>query len=250
MDISTIMQISWLLPLVGVGITVIVLWRVLGGLFKGQARDRKLLQTGAKASAQVLAVQATGASISYGGHRQPQVALTLQVQPASGQPFQSQLVTYVSELQIPQIQPGAVVQVRYNPVNSAEMAIEAFGGTVPGVEVPAGTVPAPVVAIPMARQKFPMGAIIGLVIGLGGAAVAVYVVMVNVGGFGLGSKTETDSICGKAAACCEKISEASGNKGSAANCKNLRKVGVPDEMCKTSLEGFKKSAESLKVTCE
>jgi hypothetical protein len=158
--------------------------------------------------------------------------------------------TYVSELQIPQIQPGAVVQVRYNPANSAEMAIEAFGGTVPGAEVPAGTVPVPITPVPMARQKFPMGAIIGLVIGLGGAAVAVYVVMVNVGGFGLGSTTETDSICGKAAACCEKISEASGNKDSAQNCKNLRKLGVPDEACKTSLEGFKKSAEALKVTCE
>jgi hypothetical protein len=93
MDISTIMQISWLLPVIGVGITVIVLWRVMGGLLKGQARDKRLLQTGAKASAQVLAVQATGASVSYGGHRQPQVALTLQVTPASGQPFQSQLVT-------------------------------------------------------------------------------------------------------------------------------------------------------------
>lgn len=250
MDISTIMQFSWIVPIIGLGITILVLWKVVGGLFKGQARDKRLLQTGAQASAQVLAVQATGASVSYGGHRQPQVALTLQVQPANGQPFQSQLVTYVSELQIPQIQPGLVVQVRYNPANPAEMAIEAFGGSLPGVQTPPGTVPAPVIAIPMARQKFPMGSIIGVVIALAGAGIGVYVVMVNVGGLGLDSKTETDSICGKAAACCEKISEASSNKQSAENCKNLRKVGVPDEVCKTSLEGFKTSAESLKVTCE
>lgn len=104
--------------------------------------------------------------------------------------------------------------------------------------------------VPMARQGFPKGAMIGLFIGLIGMGIGIYVVLVNVGGFGLGSKTETDSICGKAAACCEKISEASKNKGSAENCKNLRKLGVPDSVCQTSYDTFKESAKSLKVTCE
>jgi hypothetical protein len=33
--------------------------------------------------------------------------------------------------------------------------------------------------------------------------------MVNVGGMGLGSKPDTDTMCGKAAACCEVIRKAS-----------------------------------------
>ncbi len=250
MDISSFLQITWLFPVIGGAIALLVLWKVVGGLLKGQAQDRRLLQTGAKASAQVLTVQATGASVSYGGHRQPQVALRVQVQPESGQPFQAQLVSYVSELQIPQIQPGAVLQVRYNPSQPAQMAIEAFGGSMPGTAAPAGAVPVPMTPVPMARQGFPKGAMIGLAIGLIGMGIGLYVVMVNVGGFGLGAKTETDSICGKAAACCEKVSEASKNQGSAENCKNLRKIGVPDSACQSSYDAFKKSAESLKVTCE
>lgn len=111
MDISSLMQMTWVFPVVGGVIALLVLWRVVGGLLKGQAQDRKLLQTGAKASAQVLTVQATGASVSYGGHRQPQVALRLQVQPENGQPFQAQVVSYVSELQIPQI--GLVACCRF-----------------------------------------------------------------------------------------------------------------------------------------
>lgn len=250
MDISSLLQITWLFPVIGGAIALLVLWRVVGGLLKGQAQDRKILQTGAQASAQVLTVQATGASVSYGGHRQPQVALGLQVHPPGGQPFQAQLVTYVSELQIPQIQPGAVVQIRYNPANSAQMAIEAFGGAAPGVEAPAGAAPVPMTPVPMARQGFPLGAKLGLLIGLVGMGIGIYVVMVNVGGFGLGTKTETDSICGKAAACCDKITEASGNKQSAENCKNLRKIGVPDQACQVSYDGFLESAKALNVTCE
>jgi hypothetical protein len=248
-----IMQYSWIIAVAGGVFALFVMWRVIGGLLKGQARDKKLLQTGAQATAQVLSVQATGASVSYGGHRQPQVALGLQVTPQGGQPYQTQTVAYISELQIPQVQPGAILQIRYDRQNPNSIAIEAFGGAAPAGAAPAPAgAPQPMAAvpIPMARQSFPKGAIVGIVIGLIGMAIAAYVVIVNVGGFGLGGQTETESICGKAAACCEKISEASGNKESAETCKNLRKIGVPDQVCQTSYDGFLKAAESLKVTCE
>lgn len=251
MGIPDIMQYSWIIAVAGAVFAVLIVWRVVGGLLKGQARDKKLLQTGAPATAQILSVQATGASVSYGGHRQPQVALALQVHPQAGQPFQAQLVTYVSELQIPQVQPGAVLQVRYDRTNPNLMAIEAFGGAAPGGAAPSGS-PQPMAAvpIPMARQSFPKGAIIGLVIGLIGLGIGLYVVMVNVGGFGLDTSSATGGICGKAAACCEKVTEASGNKASGEACKNLKKIGVPDQVCQSSYETFKQTAATLKVTCE
>jgi hypothetical protein len=61
---------------------------------------------------------------------------------------------------------------------------------------------------------------------------------------------DTGGICGKAAACCEKVSEASGNIEAAKNCTNLRKIGVPDSACQSSFDAFEKSAEALKITCE
>lgn len=66
---------------------------------------------------------------------------------------------------------------------------------------------------------------------------------------GLESK-EATGVCGEAVACCEKVAEKSGNTASKENCKNLKKVGVPDSVCKTSLDGFKKSAEAQGITCD
>ena len=105
-------------------------------------------------------------------------------------------------------------------------------------------------AVPMARQSFPKGALIGILIGLIGAGIGIYGVLVNVGGFGLDTEADTGGICGKAAACCEKVSAAAGNKGSPDTCKNFKKIGVPEASCQMSYEQFKKTAETLKVTCE
>jgi hypothetical protein len=59
-----------------------------------------------------------------------------------------------------------------------------------------------------------------------------------------------DSPCGKAAICCEKVAEASGNGEAAESCMNLKKSGVPAEACKAALRGFKETAETLTVSCE
>jgi hypothetical protein len=98
--------------------------------------------------------------------------------------------------------------------------------------------------------RIPAGARIGMWIGIGGALVgvivAVVVVLVNVGGVGLGSASEGTSVCAKAVRCCETA--AAGN-ASAANCKNLGKIGVPDSVCQQSLESFQQAAKSRGHTC-
>ena len=238
------MKYTWIIVAVVVVLVVLPIIRMVLKLAKGGAQNRKLLQTGVPAPAKILAITPTGTTVTVGGHRQPQVALTLEVQPTGGQPYQAQLVTLISEFQIPQIQPGTMCQVRVDPANPNNMALEAVG-------VSGGEAGAPMTAIPVAGGgfKMPLGAIIGLVIGLGGAAFAVYVVMVNVGGVGLGSK-DVGGVCGQAVACCEKVAEAAKNPDSAKNCENLKKIGVTDEVCQSALDGFKASAKALKVTCE
>jgi hypothetical protein len=101
-----------------------------------------------------------------------------------------------------------------------------------------------------AAPVVPAGAKIGLWIGVGGALVgvivAVIVVAVNVGGVGLGSASEGDSVCAQAVRCCEVVA---GGNASAANCKNMGKLGVPSQVCESTLRSMKESAKAQGKTC-
>ena len=81
-------------------------------------------------------------------------------------------------------------------------------------------------------------------------AVAGLVVAVNVGGLGLDTDFlggGGDGVCAKAAACCEVVAA---GKESRKNCRNLKKLGVPEASCKSALEGFERSAKSMGKSCE
>jgi len=101
-----------------------------------------------------------------------------------------------------------------------------------------------------AAPVVPAGAKIGLWIGVGGALVgvivAVIVVAVNVGGVGLGSASEGDSVCAQAVRCCEVVT---GSNPSSANCKNMGKLGVPSQVCESTLKSMKESAKAQGKTC-
>jgi len=90
----------------------------------------------------------------------------------------------------------------------------------------------------------------GMWIGLGGAVVglvvAVVVVAVNVGGLGLGSASKGNGVCAQAVRCCEMVTA---GKPSAANCKNLGKIGVPDAVCEQTLDSMRSAARSQGKTC-
>ena len=102
-----------------------------------------------------------------------------------------------------------------------------------------------------ASPVVPAGAKIGLWIGVGGAVVgvlvAVIVVAVNVGGVGLGSASEGDSVCAQAVRCCEVVT---GSNPSSANCKNMGKLGVPSQVCESTLKSMKESAKAQGKTCK
>jgi hypothetical protein len=221
-------------------VVLFVVFKVVGGLAKGSRETQQLLATGTPASARILQIQHTGTTVSYGGARQLQVMIWAEVNPPGGAPYQAQFTSFVSELQIPQIQPGSEVRVRFDSANPSRVALEGVGASpVTGQPIPA-------------RTGMPAGAKIGLAIGCLGAAVGLgvagYVVAVNVMGVGLDRPSNTT--CGRAAACCEAITRATGNTASAANCKNVKKVGVPDAVCREMLDTFRRTARQLKVTCE
>ena len=133
------MDISMIMPVVGIGITVVVfvsvmffVFRLFRGLAKAQARNQELLQNGIPAPARVASVQMGGMTVTTGVSRNLQLVIALQVYPQGGQPYQAQMTTMVSELQVPQVQPGSWVQIRYDRNNAQRMALEAVGIPAPG----------------------------------------------------------------------------------------------------------------------
>lgn len=88
-------------------------------LMRGSAERKRLLTTGVPAIATIMQIWETGTRIND----RPMVGFALQVQPQGGQPFQAQCQMVVSPLQIPSIQPGTQVQVKYDPANPSKVAI-------------------------------------------------------------------------------------------------------------------------------
>jgi hypothetical protein len=267
--------------LVVVGFAILTVVRVFGGLRRTEAERQRLLREGIQASARLLAVQMGGMTMTVGVSRHLQLRLQVEVQPPGRPPYQAMMTVMVSELQIPQLQPGALLTVRIDPRDGSKLALEGVGspgaaayggapagygppgmGAPPPYGAPAGPygAPAPYGApVPYGEPgmvpigglpRTPAGAKIGLWIGLAGGLVgiivAVVVVLVNVGGVGLGSASEGDSVCAQAVRCCEAA--AKGN-ASAANCKNLGKIGVPASACQSSLDSFRQAAKSQGRTC-
>jgi hypothetical protein len=197
-------------------------------------------------------------------------------------PYAAMLTTMVSELQIAQLQPGAMLTVRVDPRDPTKLALEGVGaaqqqqpaygmgapspfgaplrGAAPyaapmhqvGVPSPYGPMGfgAPGMMPIGGTPKIPGGAKVGLWIGIGGAAlgviVAVVVVLVNVVGVGLGGASVGDGVCAQAVRCCEVVTA---GQPSAANCKNLGKLGVPASACEQSLRSFRDMAGAQHKSC-
>jgi hypothetical protein len=76
----------------------------------------------------------------------PQVGMKLQVQPPNGAPFQADVTKVVSIIQLAQFQPGAQLNVKYDPANPSHVAIVSavIGGGMMGgmMGAPAAAAPA------------------------------------------------------------------------------------------------------------
>jgi hypothetical protein len=72
---------------------------------------RSIRQSGLTAPATILEVYDTGTTIN----QNPLVHLVLEVQPTNEPAFQAETEHLVSRLQVPQIQPGRMVLVKYDP---------------------------------------------------------------------------------------------------------------------------------------
>ena len=89
-------------------------------MHKANAENQRLLQTGSPASAQVRDIVQTGVYINHN----PQCRMTLEVQPADASPsFVSSLTTVLPMVALARFQPGTVLDVRYDPLDTSKVAI-------------------------------------------------------------------------------------------------------------------------------
>lgn len=116
MDIN---NLGWIIPVAIVGFTFVILALVFGGMFLRWRVKQRVLQTGVAATATIVRVWDTGTRINDN----PRVGMLLQVQPATGAPFQAEVKETVSIVQMPMFQPGARLEVKYDPVQPTSVAI-------------------------------------------------------------------------------------------------------------------------------
>ncbi len=127
------------MPFMGIGITIVaiafsvfMMVRVFGGLAKGSAERDRLLRVGIPARARVLGVQMGGMTVTVGVDRQLQLVIGAEIHIDGRPPYPAQITALVSELQIPQVQPGAWLDVRVDPQVPTTIALIATGALPPG----------------------------------------------------------------------------------------------------------------------
>jgi hypothetical protein len=115
--------------MLGSGIVLVLVAKFMLPQFMGQvsgaqamvgalAAKEQVAMTGTPMTARVLAMQQTGTMVNMN----PQVQAALEVQGPQG-PYQVQTLAVIPQMNIPQFQPGMMVNVRVNPMNPQDVAV-------------------------------------------------------------------------------------------------------------------------------
>jgi hypothetical protein len=118
--VGTSLLISGAITLLVLVIVGIVLWRVLMPILRGQKMTRDLLTNGEMAQARILRLAETGMMVN----NQPVADILMEVHPQNRAPYQAQARMAISMLRVAQVQPGAVVPVRFDPSDVSKVVID------------------------------------------------------------------------------------------------------------------------------
>jgi hypothetical protein len=121
---------AWAIVLIGLVVLLIgggifaTFYFVFKAVLGPEVERRKLLESGEPAEATILAVTDTGVTVNQ---IYPVVKVLLEVRPQGRQPYQVETKMILNRMDIPQIQPGKVVQVRFDPRNPEKVAVVGVG---------------------------------------------------------------------------------------------------------------------------
>ena len=141
---DNVFALAVILPIV---ITVVVLLFVgvfVGRLVMNGMKNRAVLAHGESAPAVILKSWQSGTVMN---DINPQIGLLLEVRPANRPAFQAETKMFISMMQIPQFQPGAVLQVKYDPNDTSKVAVDAIGGSLDAAPAAESADPARVQAL-------------------------------------------------------------------------------------------------------
>lgn len=88
--------------------------------FSGRREACAILAVGTPATATIVRLVDTGTTIN----EDPVVEFVLEVRPPDGAPYEARTKGLVSRLDIPQVQPGRVVPVKFDPDDPARVALD------------------------------------------------------------------------------------------------------------------------------
>ena len=141
---DNVFALAVILPIV---ITVVVLLFVgvfVGRLVMNGMKNRAVLAHVESAPAVILKSWQTGTVMN---DINPQIGLLLEVRPANRPTFQAETKMFISMMQIPQFQPGAVLRVKYDPNDTSKVAVDAIGGSLDAAPAAESADPARVQAL-------------------------------------------------------------------------------------------------------
>lgn len=105
----------WIGPLIG----VVVVLGTCGREACNQIHDGPILKDGTPAKAKVVRIEPTGSSMNDN----LKVRIDLDVQPAGQAAYSAQVYTYMHPVHFPQYQPGAMVDVRFDPKDPSDVVL-------------------------------------------------------------------------------------------------------------------------------
>src|SRR5512140_153834 len=88
--------------------------------FSGRKEACQIIAIGQPASATIVRLVDTGTTIND----DPVVEFVLRVDAPGGEPYEARTKALISRLDVPQVQPGRVVPVRYDPKDRSRVAID------------------------------------------------------------------------------------------------------------------------------
>ena len=88
----------------------------------GEGEAREIRALGRSAQAKVLKIWDTGITVN----NDPVVGFLLEVRPDDRPPYQAETKALISRLDIPQIQPGAVLPVKFDPDDPGRVALDIY----------------------------------------------------------------------------------------------------------------------------
>lgn len=105
------------------GVILVIALREILGMLKTGRQQNQVRVRGASTSATILKVWQTGRAVGE-DNPNPKLSMVLQVQPADQPSFQAEATTFVQVWDVPAWQPGAQVEVKYDPNDTRKIAVE------------------------------------------------------------------------------------------------------------------------------